>query len=80
MTKEDRNWEKFEECAADYLYALNYVREEMYGTGNGNWSNLPGSCAEMVRSVTNEIWYTAFERDLYAPLVLNKEETESSDE
>lgn len=58
---EDRDWKKFEACAVDYLYALNYVREEMYGKGNGNWANLPGSCAEVVRTVTNEIWYQAFD-------------------
>lgn len=80
MMPKDRDWEKFENEAADYLYALNHVREQMYGSGNGNWSNLPGSCAEFVHKVTNEIWYSAFERDLYVTVPLNKEETESSGE
>ena len=58
-SKED--WEAyqliFEEHLHVYMTLANRIREEMYGTGNGNWSNLPGTCAERVLDVLNTISY-----------------------
>ena len=45
----------FEEKMHDYLFCMNMVKEEMYGKGNGNYSNLPGTCTEQVRKVTDRI-------------------------
>lgn len=78
---EDRDWEKFESEAEDYIYALNHVREKLYGTGGGSWSNLPGSCSEFVRNVVNDVWYQAFEREHFMKSQpINREEAESSGE
>ena len=61
--KSQPDWEDyqliFEENLTVYMALLNRVREEMYGKGGGNWSNVPGSCAERVIDITNSIMYAA---------------------
>jgi hypothetical protein len=47
----------FEEHLAHYMKMLYRVKEEMYGTGGGNFSNLPGSCTQQVVEVTNSLLY-----------------------
>jgi len=47
----------FAEKAVTYIKLLDVVRELMYGTGNGNYSNLPGSCLEIVNDITRSLLY-----------------------
>lgn len=53
--EELKYWENFDINVMEYLTALNKVKEEMYGKGGGNYSNLPGSCTQIVVDVTNRI-------------------------
>lgn len=42
----------FDDHLTEYMNCQDKVREYMYGKGNGNYSNLPGSCIEHVVSIT----------------------------
>lgn len=53
--EEFKYWESFDINVMEYLHALNKVKEEMYGKGGGNYSNLPGSCTQIVVDVANRI-------------------------
>ena len=48
-------YEIFEENLATYKFMLDKVREELYGKGNGNYSNLPGSCFEVLNDITRSL-------------------------
>ena len=48
-------YEIFEENLTTYKYVLDKVKDELYGTGFGNYSNLPGSCFEVVYKITNTL-------------------------
>lgn len=48
-------YDAIEECIEDYMYVMNKVRENMYGAGGGNYSNLPGTCIEQVRKITEYV-------------------------
>lgn len=47
----------FEEKARVYVNLMDKVREMMYGPGGGNYSNLPGSCMEVVKEITQNLLY-----------------------
>jgi len=47
----------FAEKAVQYVKMMNVVKELMYGTGNGNYANLPGTCLEVVRDITQSLLY-----------------------
>ena len=47
----------FAEKAVEYVKLMSVVRELMYGTGNGDYRNLPGSCIEVVRDITQSLLY-----------------------
>ena len=47
----------FAEKAVHYVKMMNVVKELMYGTGHGNYANLPGSCQEVVRDITSSLLY-----------------------
>ena len=47
----------FTEKAVQYVKMMNVVKELMYGTGHGNYANLPGSCQEVVRDITSSLLY-----------------------
>lgn len=47
----------FTEKAVTYIKLMNVVKELMYGTGHGNYANLPGSCQEVVRDITSSLLY-----------------------
>ena len=47
----------FAEKAVTYIKMMNVVKELMYGTGHGNYANLPGSCQEVVRDITQSLLY-----------------------
>jgi len=61
--KTTEHQEKFElifaEKAVTYIKLLDVVRELMYGKGIGNYSNLPGSCLEVVNDITRSLLYDA---------------------
>ena len=47
----------FTEKAVQYVKMMNVVKELMYGTGHGNYANLPGSCQEVIRDITSSLLY-----------------------
>ena len=47
----------FTEKAVEYIKLMNVVKELMYGTGHGNYANLPGSCQEVLRDITQSLLY-----------------------
>ena len=47
----------FAEKAVTYIKLMNVVKELMYGTGHGNYANLPGSCQEVLRDITSSLLY-----------------------
>ena len=47
----------FAEKAVEYVKLMNVVKELMYGTGHGNYANLPGACQEVLREITSSIFY-----------------------
>ena len=47
----------FTEKAVEYIKLMNVVKELMYGTGHGNYANLPGSCQEVLRDITSSLLY-----------------------
>ena len=47
----------FAEKAVQYVKLMNVVKELMYGTGHGNYANLPGSCQEVLRDITSSLLY-----------------------
>ena len=49
----------FAEKAVTYIKLLDAVKELMYGTGTGNYANLPGSCLEVVNDITRSLLYDA---------------------
>ena len=49
----------FTEKAVQYIKMMNVVKELMYGTGHGNYANLPGSCQEVLNDITRSLLYDA---------------------
>jgi len=49
----------FEQKAQVYINMMNKVKDMMYGVGGGNYSNLPGTCQEVLRDITQSIIYDA---------------------
>ena len=49
----------FEQKAQVYINMMNKVKDMMYGVGGGNYSNLPGTCQEVVRDITQSLIYDA---------------------
>jgi len=49
----------FAEKAVTYIKLLDTVKELMYGTGTGNYANLPGTCLEVVNDITRSLLYDA---------------------
>ena len=47
----------FAEKAVEYVKLMDVVKELMYGTGTGNYANLPGTCLEVVRDITQSLLY-----------------------
>ena len=47
----------FAEKAVQYVKMMNVVKELMYGTGHGNYANLPGTCQEVLRDITQSLLY-----------------------
>jgi len=47
----------FEQRAQVYVNLMNKVKDLMYGPGGGNYSNLPGTCQEVLRDITQSLMY-----------------------
>ena len=47
----------FAEKAVQYVKMMNVVKELMYGTGHGDYRNLPGTCQEVLRDITQSLLY-----------------------
>lgn len=47
----------FSEKAVTYIKLMNMVKELMYGTGHGDYRNLPGTCQEVLNDITSKIFY-----------------------
>ena len=47
----------FEQKAQVYINMMNKVKDMMYGTGGGNYANLPGTCQEVLRDITQSLIY-----------------------
>ena len=47
----------FEQKAQVYINLMNKVKDMMYGTGGGNYANLPGTCQEVLRDITQSLIY-----------------------
>ena len=47
----------FTEKAVTYIKLMNVVKELMYGTSHSNYQTLPGTCQEVVRDITQSIFY-----------------------
>ena len=49
----------FAEKAVTYIKLMDVVKELMYGTGHGNYANLPGTCQEVLNDITRSLLYDA---------------------
>lgn len=47
----------FEQKATTYINLMNKVKDLMYGPGGGNYSNLPGTCQEVLRDIAQSLIY-----------------------
>ena len=47
----------FEQKAQTYITLMSRVKDLMYGVGHGNYANLPGSCQEIIRDITQSLLY-----------------------
>ena len=47
----------FEQKAQVYINMMNKVKDMMYGVGGGNYSNLPGTCQEVIKDITQSLIY-----------------------
>ena len=47
----------FAQKANTYITLMNQVRDMMYGSGNGDYRNLPGTCLEVVKEITQSLLY-----------------------
>jgi len=47
----------FEQKAQVYINMMNKVKDLMYGVGGGNYSNLPGTCQEVIKDITQSLIY-----------------------
>lgn len=55
-------YQMFDNNLTQYKYVMDKVKEELYGTGFGNYANLPGSCFAVVKEITNNLIYSTTER------------------
>lgn len=62
-------YECIDECIDEYMFVMNKVREEMFGPGGGTYANLPGSCTEQVRKITEYVIDKCSKKE-YAPQML----------
>ena len=56
----------FEDKAQTYINLMNKVKDMMYGTGYGDYRNLPGTCQEVLKDITQSLLYDVefqFEQD-----------------
>jgi len=54
-TDEDLYISMFEDKLTAYTTMLDKVKDAMYGPGYGNYANLPGSCQQVLESITTNL-------------------------
>jgi len=65
----------FEQKAQLYIHLMNKVKDMMYGPGGGNYANLPGTCQEVLRDITQSLIYdTEYEFKDAHPEYKNKDD------
>ena len=55
--EELKYWERYDGHLIQFLTALNKVKDEMYGKGTGNFSNIPASCVQVMVGITERLIY-----------------------
>ena len=53
--EEDYYHNIFDDKLTTYITLLDKVKEAMYGTGYGNYANLPGSCQQVLEKITSDL-------------------------
>lgn len=54
-TDEDLYISMFEDKLTAYTTMLDKVKDAMYGPGYGNYANLPGTCQQVLESITTNL-------------------------
>jgi len=54
-TDEDLYISMFEDKLAAYTTLMDKVKDAMYGPGFGNYSNLPGTCQQVLEKITTDL-------------------------
>ena len=54
-TDEDMYVSMFEDKLAAYTTLMDKVKDAMYGPGFGNYSNLPGTCLQVLEKITTDL-------------------------
>lgn len=54
-TDEDLYLDMFDDKLTAYTTLMDKVKNALYGPGSGNYSNLPGSCLQVVEKITSDL-------------------------
>jgi hypothetical protein len=54
-TDEDLYLDMFDDKLTAYLALMDKVKDAIYGPGFGNYSNLPGSCFQVLEKITSDL-------------------------
>jgi len=54
-TDEDLYLDMFDDKLTAYVTLLDKVKDAMYGTGYGNYANLPGTCQQVLEKITSDL-------------------------
>ena len=54
-TDEDLYLDMFDDKLAAYTTLMDKVKDALYGPGFGNYSNLPGSCFQVLEKITSDL-------------------------
>jgi len=54
-TDEDLYLDMFDDKLTAYVTLMDKVKDALYGPGFGNYSNLPGSCFQVLEKITSDL-------------------------
>jgi len=54
-TDEDLYLDMFDDKLTAYVALMDKVKDALYGHGFGNYSNLPGSCFQVLEKITSDL-------------------------
>ena len=54
-TDEDLYLDMFDDKLTAYVALMDKVKDALYGPGFGNYSNLPGSCFQVLEKITSDL-------------------------